>query len=119
MINKSYEDNFWKKEAMVKSKQVLINRLGSLLLCILSLLLFIGAITNQYVSFVGGILLGIISLISSIIFYIYSFKLKKNKRREVFLNDIQYGCHFLLLTIVNKECYYFVRKVNSIMKGRM
>lgn len=65
-----------RRGAMVKSKQVLINRVGSLLLCILSLLLFIGAITNQYVSFVGGILLGVITLISSVTFYIYSIKLK-------------------------------------------
>ncbi|MDX5808325.1 hypothetical protein [Bacillus cereus group sp. BfR-BA-02730] len=61
---------------MANPKQVLINRVGSLLLCILSLLLFIGAITNQYVSFVGGILLGVITLISSVTFYIYSIKLK-------------------------------------------
>lgn len=62
---------------MANPKQVLINRVGSLSLCILSILLFIGAITNQYVSFVGGILLGAISLISSVIFYIYSIKLKR------------------------------------------
>ncbi|WP_242289069.1 MULTISPECIES: hypothetical protein [unclassified Bacillus cereus group] len=43
---------------MTNPIQILINKVASFLLFSLSILLFMGVITNQYVSFIGGILLG-------------------------------------------------------------
>lgn len=63
---------------MTNPIHILINEVASFLLFSLSILLFMGVITNQYVSFIGGILLGTISFISSVIFYIYSIKLKNS-----------------------------------------
>ncbi|SCN34192.1 Uncharacterized protein BCRIVMBC938_02031 [Bacillus wiedmannii] len=54
-----------------------VNKLGSIVLFILSILLFAGTMSNTGVSTVGGTILGTLSIVSSILFWIYSLKVER------------------------------------------
>lgn len=54
-----------------------VNKVGSIVLFILSIILFGGAISNTVISSIGGIILGTLSITSSVLFWIYSMKVER------------------------------------------